>query len=110
VRRRLARAAVPNVRAKQTIDKLRISAKGCIAAPAPKGSRRPNSGRSALHSIAAIDRCLWEKRVVNWKGLSAGVRRSIFAFHRHLVVLLGGIATAWPFVARSQKSAIQGEM
>src|ERR1700687_4773652 len=36
-------AAVPNVRAKQTTDKLRISAKGWIAAPAPKGSRRPKS-------------------------------------------------------------------
>ena len=35
------RAAVPNVRAKQTMDKLRISAKGCFAAPAPTGSRRP---------------------------------------------------------------------
>jgi hypothetical protein len=30
-------AAVLNVRAKQTMDKLRISAKGSIAAPAPKG-------------------------------------------------------------------------
>jgi len=40
-------AAVPNVRAKQTMDKLRISAKGCFAAPAPTGRRRPQAVFSA---------------------------------------------------------------
>src|ERR1700674_3047912 len=52
------RAAVPNVRAKQ-MDKLRISAKGCIAAPAPKGSRRPQADRRcppAIRFKAAVPR------------------------------------------------------
>jgi hypothetical protein len=43
-------AAVPNVRRKQTVDKLRISAKGSFAVPAPTGSRRPTPAVRALQN------------------------------------------------------------
>ena len=93
-------AAVPDVRRKQTMEELCRSAKGCYAAPAPTGSRRPTSdGQPSRHIRPGADvrgqpsQCasafvrphVWTQGILQW-GSDRGIPhlwRSIWTRRKH---------------------------